>query len=238
MLLDQFTSVMQVKSRAEFATEVVSFARRLGFLTVDAFAAFDGAPGGEPEFVGVHNAPERFDLMRDTKTYARFDPVMQHCKHSCLPLVWDRNTYVAVGKLGAWEMQASFGYRTGIAYALHLPRGRHFFVGVDRDQALPACKKEVTRMTAELQLFAVHALEVAMQVLLPGTSPSSESNLTPRELESLRWTMEGKTAWEIGMILGISEQTAARHLSNATRKLDCVSKHQAVVRALRLELIR
>jgi DNA-binding CsgD family transcriptional regulator len=62
--------------------------------------------------------------------------------------------------------------------------------------------------------------------------------LTERELEALRWTMEGKTAWEVGSILGISEQTAVRHLSNATRKLGCVHKHHAVVTAMRLGLLR
>jgi DNA-binding CsgD family transcriptional regulator len=62
--------------------------------------------------------------------------------------------------------------------------------------------------------------------------------LTERELEALRWTMEGKTAWEVGSILGISEQTAVRHLSNATRKLGCVHKHHAVVTAMRLGLLQ
>ena len=61
--------------------------------------------------------------------------------------------------------------------------------------------------------------------------------LTPRELEALRWTMDGKTAWEVGAILGISERTAVLHLTNATHKLDCVNKHQAVLKALRLKLI-
>ena len=50
--------------------------------------------------------------------------------------------------------------------------------------------------------------------------------------------MEGKTAWEVGDLLGISERTAALHVNNATHKLDCVNKHQAVLKALRLGLIR
>ncbi len=61
--------------------------------------------------------------------------------------------------------------------------------------------------------------------------------LTPRELECLRWTMEGKTAWELGRILGISEHTVIRHLTKATHTLGSVSKHQAVLKALRLKLI-
>jgi DNA-binding CsgD family transcriptional regulator len=50
--------------------------------------------------------------------------------------------------------------------------------------------------------------------------------------------MEGTTAWEVGSILGIGEQTAVRHLNNAAHKLNCVNKHQAVVKALRLGLVR
>jgi DNA-binding CsgD family transcriptional regulator len=64
------------------------------------------------------------------------------------------------------------------------------------------------------------------------------ARLTARELEVLRWTMEGKTAWETGAILGISEQTVVRHLCRVTHKLGCVNKIQAVVKAMRLGLVR
>jgi DNA-binding CsgD family transcriptional regulator len=57
-------------------------------------------------------------------------------------------------------------------------------------------------------------------------------------LECLSWTMEGKTAWETGAILSISERTAVLHLQNAMQKLGAVSKHQAVLKAMRLGLIR
>jgi len=89
-------------------------------------------------------------------------------------------------------------------------------------------------LVAELQLFAAYAQDVAMRVLLPALSQPDVPMLTPRELESLRWTMEGKTAWEVGQILSISEQTAARQVNSATRKLGCVSKLQAVVKAMRM----
>jgi DNA-binding CsgD family transcriptional regulator len=49
--------------------------------------------------------------------------------------------------------------------------------------------------------------------------------------------MDGKTAWEVGVLLGVTERTVIQHLQNAMRKLDCNSKHQAVLKALRLGLI-
>jgi len=93
-------------------------------------------------------------------------------------------------------------------------------VGFDRDQALPRHGAELTRMVADLQLFAAMCHETAIQLLFPEFNPCSDTKtLTPRELEVLRWTMESKTAWEVSRILNISEQTAVRHISNATHKL-------------------
>ena len=41
-------------------------------------------------------------------------------------------------------------------------------LGVDRDRPLPSDRHELTRVVADLQLFAVHALDAAMRVLVPG----------------------------------------------------------------------
>ena len=77
-----------------------------------------------------------------------------------------------------------------------------------------------------------------MRIMLPAAKDPGLPSLTPREIESLRWTMDGKTAWEVGNILGISERTAVLHVNNAMHKLGCINKHQAVLKALRLGLIR
>jgi DNA-binding CsgD family transcriptional regulator len=192
----------------------------------------------ESEFITIHNTPAAYTKAFQDLDKGRHDPVMQHCKRQSVPIIWNQDTYTTAGQGGMWEMQASFGYRYGIALALHLPEGRHFFLGVDRDQALPGTSGELTRMVADLQLFAVHAQDAALRLLLPMSPQIDLPTLTPREMESLRWTMEGKTAWEVGSILSISERTAVLHINNATHKLGCVNKHQAVLKALRLGLIR
>lgn len=236
MLQDGFTSVLRATNRDELLSEVISFTRRLGFETVTATAVVDHFRGNS-EFIAVENTPEAFlEVYEDQAMWGR-DPVLQHCKKASVPIIWGQDTYTSAGQGEKWEMQARFGYCAGIALALHLPEGRHFFIGVDRDQALPKDSAEVTRMVADLQLFAVHAQDVALRILAP--SPQLDlPSLTPRELEALRWTMEGKTAWEVGSILGISERTAVLHVNNATHKLGCINKHQAVLKALRLGFIR
>lgn len=75
------------------------------------------------------------------------------------------------------------------------------------------------------------------RLLLADLAPEKRRPLTPREIECLQWTAKGKTAWEVSVILGISEQTAAKHLHNASRKLGCVSKYQATLIAMRLGVL-
>lgn len=237
MLQASYQSVLEARNRDEFRGEIVRFAKQLGFETVAALTVVDHAVG-DTEFVAVDNVPDAYrDAMQDPQN-GRLDPVMQHCKRQSVPIIWDQDTYVTAGQAGKWEEQARFGFRTGICLALHMPEGRHFVLGVDRDRALPKDRGEVTRIVADLQLFAVHAQDAAMRVLVPERLQLERPKLTPRELDGLRWTMEGKTGWEVGSILGISERTAVLHINNAMHKLNCSNKHQAVLKALRLGLIR
>ena len=237
MLQSGFTSVLKSRNRDELQDEVVGFTRRLGFETVSATVVIDHLLG-EAEFITVDNTPRAYRELFQNRENWRRDPVMQHCKRFSMPIIWGQETYAAQGLGEKWEEQARFGYRHGIAMALHMPEGRHFFLGVDRDQPVPPDAAEITRLVADLQLFAVHAQDAALRILTPASNSPGAPSLTPRELETLRWTMEGKTAWEVGNLLGISERTAALHVNNATHKLDCINKHQAVLKALRLGLIR
>lgn len=236
MLQGDYLSVLEATNRDEFHGAVVRFAQRLGFETVAAMAVVDKGIG-DSEFITVDNTPMAFQNVFAGTGSGRRDPVMQHCKRNSVPIIWGQSTYLANDAIDIWETQAPFGYRNGIAMALHLPEGRHFTLGVDRDQALPTDSNELTRMVAELQLFAVHAQDTAMRVLVSAPLQPERPALRPRELEILRWTMDGKTAWEVAAVLALTERTVVMHLQNAMEKLGCTSKHQAVLKALRLGLI-
>ena len=129
------------------------------------------------------------------------------------------------------------GYKTGIAVALHLQDHKHFLLGVDRREALPDDLEEVTHLMASLQLLAVHAQDAAMRLFGVQKPAEEVPKLTVRELEVLRWTMEGKSAWAVGEILSVSENTINFHLRNVFRKLGSSSKHQAVLKAMSLGLL-
>ncbi len=238
MLQGGYLAVMEATTPLELRAEVVRFAEDLGFKTVSAMAVVDHVQSAS-EFHTVDNTPNAFSKTFHDADVWRLDPVMQHCKRAAVPIIWDQGTYVAGGQGAMWEQQASYGYQTGIALALHLPGGRHFSLGVERDRPLPKQPRAVTRIVAELQLFAVHAQDAAFRIFapLPEKIANDGPTLTPREMEALRWTMEGKTAWEVGTIMNIAERTAVLHLQNSMHKLGCVNKHQAVLKALRLGLL-
>ncbi len=61
--------------------------------------------------------------------------------------------------------------------------------------------------------------------------------LSRREFAVLLWMKEGKTNWEIGQILGLSERTVRFHVKSIFDKLDVTSRTQAVVQALGSGLI-
>ncbi|GAB4407113.1 MAG: hypothetical protein OHK0032_02390 [Thermodesulfovibrionales bacterium] len=59
-----------------------------------------------------------------------------------------------------------------------------------------------------------------------------------REIEVLKWAKEGKTNWEISVILGISERTVKFHIASILRKLDAVSRGHAIAKALELGVLK
>lgn len=230
-------AVSHAQDRHALESEVIRFSNSLEFDIYCAVTIQPSSEGSSPHTKFLENTPSTYkDAQLDPAAVAR-DPVFGHLRRRNTPIVWSQDTYVDAGAGDLWEHQARFGYKSGIAVALHTPGERHMLFGLDRPAPLPSDPTELQQMVAAVQLFAMYYNEAAMRVFMPAEEAVEPPALSQRELEVLRWTMIGKTAWEVGSLLSISEGTAARHLSNATKKLDCVNKHQAVVKAIRLGII-
>ena len=61
--------------------------------------------------------------------------------------------------------------------------------------------------------------------------------LSARELECIKWSAAGKTAWETGRILGVSEWTVVYHLERSKRKFGVGRKEELIAKATRLGLV-
>ncbi|WP_428567356.1 MAG: helix-turn-helix domain-containing protein [Solidesulfovibrio sp. DCME] len=61
--------------------------------------------------------------------------------------------------------------------------------------------------------------------------------VSPREREVLGWLAQGKSSWDISVILGIRERTVNFHVANIMRKLGTCNRAQTVAAALHRQLI-
>lgn len=237
MRLSDYYEISQAPDRGTFERRLVDFANAMDFGLISAALVLD-CPGREPVFVSLGNTPRDFLAASLDAADSVRDPVLQRLKRVGTPFIYDQSTYVDAGAADLWEQQAAYGYRTGVSMALHLPGGRHFVMGVDREERLPPDERETTRVMADLQLLAVHAQDAAVRLLLDDAKRKLDlPRLTNREREVIRWTGEGKSSWEVGTILGMSEHTVNFHLRNVMGKLDVTSKHLAVLKALGLGLL-
>jgi DNA-binding CsgD family transcriptional regulator len=90
--------------------------------------------------------------------------------------------------------------------------------------------------------MALHlaGLELLRRTELLGVRPPGHHDalhLSDRERECLQWVADGKTDWEIGQILSISEKTVNAYIERVKHKLDVQTRPQALVVAIRRRLI-
>jgi len=90
---------------------------------------------------------------------------------------------------------------------------------------------DVSHRTQALMSGAVHAAYARFRELLDDKSPKSP--LTARESECLHWVSNGKTDFEVGIILSISPRTVRFHICNAKTKLGVTTRIQAATKRLR-----
>lgn len=63
------------------------------------------------------------------------------------------------------------------------------------------------------------------------------TKLTAREHDCLYWASQGKTSWEMGRILGITERTANFHITNLCNKLGVRTRQAAITAAIQRDLL-
>lgn len=185
----------------------------------------------------IYDTPEAYESIYLDPALGERDPVITILKTTSAPFVWNQQTYADAHSVDIWDQQAAFGYHCGIAIALHLPNQQHFTMGFDRRERMPQLDdRRATDILAALTLAATFAI-CSVQSLATKQLPKPRVSLSKRELEALAWTLDGKTAWEIGQILSISERTAVKYLHSAARKLGATNKVHAAYTAVRLGLI-
>ncbi|MBA5778997.1 LuxR family transcriptional regulator [Stappia sp. F7233] len=171
-----------------------------------------------------------------SQNYVHIDPVIRRIQSDLAPFEWSQ-ALPYISSRTASVAHRMFGearehrLATGFAVPLITPDGAIAAIsfGGERLELPP----EAPGMISMIGSYAIgRAIELRSR-----EARRRDAGLTPREIECLKWAADGKTEWEISVILTISEHTADKHLANAQRKLRAANRAQAIANAMRLGLI-
>lgn len=172
----------------------------------------------------------------DTEKLHYVDPTVSHCLGSTLPLVWEPQTFKTPEQRQLYEEACGHGIRSGITYPIHGASGEFGVISFASEaRAGKKFRQELEHTMPDMALIRDYVFESSLKFALPAHNKAIQ--LTKRELESLKWAMEGKTSWEISIIMSCSEATTNFHMGNIRRKFQVATRQQAVVKAIRLGLI-
>ncbi len=208
----------------------------------DAFAAFGfqtlivtGLPNPDQRFEQVVLAkrwPAEWFRLYAAKQYINVDPVARLCRKSFNPFEWSEAPYDPERDPRAREVMqraADFSMSNGFIVPIH---GR----GYDACVSLGGAELDLNvRSKPAIHLMAMYGFDRVRRLLDP--ERLRPRSLTARERETLAWASQGKSAWETGEILGISQRTVEEHLAAARRKLGAVNRVHAVAIGIRERVI-
>ena len=231
LLEDLYSDVLTAPTIEAFKVELIKFGKKLGF---DLVIADYGSPPPKRAWTSINNYPKVW--WDQQAQFLSADPINVATSASPHPVLWDAEFYKQSGAGHIAEAFTPFGFAAGFDVPIHAANGALINFGFSRDVALPQDSSELIRVVAEAQLFGSFALP-ALSRLLAHTTLVDYPKLTPRELEVLKWTIAGKTAFEVGVILSTRERTANFHVRNICEKLGVTNKNSAIAKAFELKII-
>ncbi|MGY4362939.1 LuxR family transcriptional activator of conjugal transfer of Ti plasmids [Bradyrhizobium sp. i1.3.1] len=195
-----------------------------------AYLALPHEPDGVPKLISTYPPSWTEHYLR--RHYESFDPVIRRAIRHTQPFRWGLGFGPRIRSDSERELfdeAARFGIRCGFTIPIHDSKGAIAAVTFATDERRTDFERSISEHGQVLRLMAMFFHAHARRML--GSDRVVDGVLlSPRELECLEWSSCGKSAWEIGNILGISRRTAAFHLDNARAKLGVRTVRQAVVR--------
>ena len=234
----QLASVKAFFAQYQHFTDLEVLHASLEALTLDlGFAYFALIHHANPTskrdlLVHLHNYPPDWATYYVENKLFLHDPVLVACDHFDVGFVWeDIATIIRMTPRLAFTIESSAknGLGTGFTVPAHVPGeppGSCSFV-TKPGIALPR------HSLLEAELVGKFALQAARRISgLTRISDVNHSRLSPRQRECIYWLSQGKTAWGIGVILGISAETVTQHLNAACVRYGVGKRLPMVLKAL------
>lgn len=188
-----------------------------------------------PKALNINNYPEAWNKQYEENSYCEVDPVVAHCNQSMLPITWNKELFSKTPNL--WEALQNQGLRYGWSLAVHLKeRGLCSTLSLARPHC-PISAIELYEHFGYMYYVTSHLAELFAHALPIRPTKARPPRLSAREVEVLRLSADGKTAYEISIILSLSERTVNYHVQNVILKLNVCNKISAVIAAAKAGII-
>nr|WP_244436991.1 LuxR family transcriptional regulator [Bradyrhizobium japonicum] len=210
--------LVTAKEPADFSRTMAVTAESLE-LSCFAYLALPRANDGRPQLISTY--PTDWTSHYLENRYQRFDPVVQEALGSAEPFQWGlglaEKSYSSLQRQMLDEA-SHFGIRFGFTIPIHDGRGPIAALTFASDQRNIKFENCITRQSRVLQLMTLY-FHAHVRRASKSEQETAGIVLSPRELECLDWASQGKSAWEIGQIIGISKHTVTSYLQSAKEKL-------------------
>lgn len=181
------------------------------------------------------NYPKGFIEHYEKNHYVQTNPIVIHCQLSISPIIWDQTVFSETPEI--WEGTQAHGLNHGWSQSVHDTKGVVSILSLARSNG-PLTEREFSEKAANV-LWLCNQLHTSMtsRYFPRHVESAPTTRLSAREAEVLKWTAEGKTAFDIGMILSLTTRTVNFHISSAIRKMGANNKTSAVVIATKSGLL-
>lgn len=191
-------------------------------------------PLSAPRQFSFNNFPLEWRHCYARKNYRSVDPTIVHGRSSSFPLIWDAQLFSACPAL--WMDAQSHGIGVGWTQPCRGARGVHGIFTLAR-AGVPLHDDELKYKLTAMMRLAERAHLAFSKSFVHMHLPEMNVHLSRKEREVLRWSGDGKTSSEVGMLMYISERTVNFHINNALQKLNASNKVSAVIKAELLGLL-
>lgn len=220
-ILREFTAALtRLGSQDELAAATVGASGHFGLHTVMAGAVFVRGDAIDARFYfGNWPGPWRELYPRDI---LGADPLVAEARRRMAPFTWtelEAERDLSPEMCAALATTREHGWRDGFAVPIHGPGGYTALVSFAGGE-LALALADRALLLAIAHVAHHHSRQI-------GSGQQSTPKLSAREVQVMRWVASGKTDWEIGRILNISESTAHFHVEQVKRKLGARSRGQA-----------
>lgn len=177
MLIGAYEQALHCSTKEQLKLAAQNYADRHNYGSFTLMGVTDET-NGTSTFRSIESIPKSYDKLYRDLGRARSDPVMQHCKRRLTPVAWNRSTYALNGMEETWNTMSSCGLASGVAVAMHLPGGRHIFVGFDTPAQLTWLVDSEFKLLQSLCLFASCIAEPASVLLCKYSEGSDIIDIT------------------------------------------------------------